>query len=56
MYSLVLKPDPAPRLLYYFLAVSPLSVCPLPSLISNCLNLPFENQEGHEIWNLLPTN
>ena len=31
--------DPDPRLYYCFLTASPLSLHPLPSLISNCLNL-----------------
>ena len=34
----------APGLYYCFLTVSPLSLHPLPSLISNCLNLPFGTQ------------
>ena len=34
----------APRLYYCFLTVSPLSLHPLPCLISNCLNLPFGTQ------------
>ena len=33
--------DPAPSLYYCFLTVPPLSLHPLPSLISNCLNLPL---------------
>lgn len=36
--------DPAPRLLCRFLAAPPLSLCPLPSLFSNCLNLPCGSQ------------
>ena len=36
--------DPAPRLHYCFLTTPSLSLQPLPSLISNCLNLPFETQ------------
>ena len=34
----------APELHCCFLSVSPLSLHPLPSLISNCLNLPFGTQ------------
>ena len=33
-----------PRLYYCFLTASPFSLHPLPSLISNYLNLPFETQ------------
>ena len=33
--------DPAPRLCYCFLTVPPSSLRPLPSLISDCLNLPL---------------
>ena len=36
--------DPAPRLYYYFFTVPPLSLHPLPSLISSCLNLPLGTQ------------
>ena len=39
--SLQEEPGPAPRLHYCLLTSSPLSLHPLPSLISNCLNLPF---------------
>ena len=46
--SLEGEPDPAPRLRYCFLTAPPLSLHPLPSLISNCLNLPFGIQgRGH---------
>ena len=37
---------PVPRLHYCFLTAPPLSLHPLLSLISNCLNLPFETQGG----------
>ena len=53
VYPLRENQDPAPRLHYCFLTVSPLSplsLHPLPSLISNCLNLPFGTQEGHGGW------
>ena len=36
--------DPAPRLCCSFLTVPPWSLHPLPSLISNCLNLPLGTQ------------
>ena len=36
--------DPAPRLYYCCLTVPPLSLYPLPFLISNCLNLPLGTQ------------
>ena len=36
--------QPAPRLHYCFLTAPPLSLHPLPSLISNCLNLPVGTQ------------
>ena len=38
------EPGPNPRLHYCFLAAPPLSLPLLPSLISNCLNLPFGTQ------------
>ena len=41
------KQDPAPRLHYCFLTAPPLSLHPLPSLISTCLNCPSELKEGH---------
>ena len=44
MYPLRQNQDSAPRLHYCFLAVPPLSLHPLPSLISNSLNLPFGTQ------------
>ena len=44
MYPLRQNQDAAPRLHYCFLAPPPLSLRPLPSLISNCLNLPFATQ------------
>ena len=40
--------DPAPRLPYCFLAAPPLSLLPLPSLISNCLK-GFCGQEPHKV-------
>ena len=36
--------NPAPRLHYCFLTVPPLLLHPLPSLICNCLHLPFGAQ------------
>ena len=45
VYPLRGNQDPAPRLHYCFLTAPPLSLHPLPSLISNCLNLPFGTQE-----------
>ena len=42
--SLEMEQDPAPRLHYCFLSAPPLSLHPLPSLISNYLNLPFGTQ------------
>ena len=44
MYPLRWDQDPAPRLRYCFLAAPSLSLHPLPSLINNCLNLPFGTQ------------
>ena len=41
VYSLKINQDSAPRLHCCFLSVPPLSLHPFPSLISNCLNLPF---------------
>ncbi|KAB1275680.1 hypothetical protein Cadr_000010630 [Camelus dromedarius] len=38
------KQDPVPGLHCFFLIVPPLSLHPLPSLISNCLNLPLGAQ------------
>ena len=43
MYPLRQNQDPAPRLHYCFLS-APLSLHPLPSLMSNFLNLPFGTQ------------
>ena len=48
--SLERKQGPAPRLHYFFWAVPPLSLHPLPSLISNCLNLSFRTQA--RLWGL----
>ena len=42
--SLKVNQDPAPRLSYCFLASLSWFLHPLPSLISNCLNLPFGTQ------------
>ena len=42
--SLEAEPGSAPRLHYCFLAAPPLSLHPLPSLISNYLSLPFRTQ------------
>ena len=44
MYPLRRNQDAAPRLYYCFRTAPPLSLHPLPSLISNCLNLPFGTQ------------
>ena len=44
VYFLRGNQDPAPRLHYCLLAAPPLSLHPLPSLISNCLNLSFGTQ------------
>ena len=44
VYPLRGNQDPVPRLHYCFLTVPPLSHHPLPSLISNCLNLPVGTQ------------
>ena len=43
-YWTEIAPGPCPKAALCFLANPPLSPCPLPSLISNCLNLPFGNQ------------
>ena len=48
--------SPAPRLHYWFLAAPPLSLHPLPSLISNTGTSPLELSEGHGGWSLFPTN
>ena len=42
--SLEWKPGPVPRLHYWFLTASPLSLHRFPFLISNCLNLPVGTQ------------
>ena len=42
--SLEAGPVPNPRLYYCFFTAPPLSLHPLPSLISNCLNLPLGTQ------------
>ena len=48
MYTLRGNEDPVPWLHCCFLAAPPLFLHPLPSLISNCLNLPFGTQgRGH---------
>ena len=44
VYSLRRNQDPALRLHYCFLTAPPLFLHSLPSLISNCLNLPFGTQ------------
>ena len=41
--------DPAPRLCYCLLTLPPLSLHPLPSLISKCLNLSLGTQ-GRPYW------
>ena len=50
MYPLRYNQDPALRLHYYFLAALSLSLNPLLSLISKCLNLLLGTQEGS--WRL----
>ena len=52
VYPLRRNQDPAPRLRYCFLTAPPLSLRPFPSLISNCLNLPFGTQGSP--WRLKP--
>ena len=52
VYPLRGNQDPGPRLQYCLWTASPLSLCPLPSLISDCLNLPFGTQ-GRS-WRLKP--
>ena len=52
MYPLRQNQDPVPRLHYCSLTAPPFSLYPLPSLISNYLNLPFGNQ-GRS-WKLKP--
>ena len=42
--SLEGEPGPAPRLHYCVSTVPPLSLHPFPSLIGNCLHLPFGSQ------------
>ena len=44
VYPLRKNQDSAPKRHYYFLTASPLVLHPLPSPISNCLNLLFETQ------------
>ena len=44
VYPLRGNQDPASRLYYCFLTAPPLSLLPLPSLISNHLNLPLGTQ------------
>ena len=44
VYSLRRNQDTAPRMHYCFLTAPPLLLYSLPSLISNCLNLPFGTQ------------
>ena len=42
--SLAVKPRPWPKAAQLFLGSPPLALYPLPSLIINCLNLPFGTQ------------
>ena len=56
LYPLRWNQDPAPRLCYCFLTVPPLSVYTLPSLISNCLNLPFGTQGRSRRLESVPSN
>ena len=44
VYPLRGSQDPAPRRHYCLLTAPPLSLHPVPSLINNCLNLPFWTQ------------
>ena len=53
VYPLRRNQDPAPSLHCCFLSAPPLFLCPLPSLISNCLNL---HREGLGGWSLFPAN
>ena len=46
--------DSAPMLHYCFLVVPSLSLAPLPSLMNNCLNLPFGTQ-GRRLKSVLYT-
>ena len=46
VYPLRQNQDPTLWLLYCFLTVPPLTVYPLPSIISSCPSLPFRTQEG----------
>ena len=46
VYPLRQNQDPTPQLLYCFLTVPPLTLYPLPSIISSCPSLPFRTQEG----------
>ena len=43
-YAYFFEWEPRPSRLYHRLIVSPLFLYPLPSIISNCLNLPFRTQ------------
>ena len=53
VYSLRRKRE---SLHYCFLTAPPLFLYSLPSLVSNCLNLPFGTQGRSRGWNLSPTN
>ena len=46
-YACPLKPGPFVKAALLFLGSFPLSLHLPPSLISNCLNLPFGRKEGH---------
>jgi len=48
--------DPVPRLHCWFVASPPLTLHPLLSLVSNCLNCPLEHKEDRGGWSWLSTN
>ena len=56
VYSLRRNQHPAPRLRYCVLIAPLLFLQPLPSLISNSLNLPFGTPGDLGGWNLYPAN
>jgi len=56
VYPLRWNQDPAPRLYYFFLAVPPFSLHPLPSQISKYWNLPFGIQGRSRRLEFVPQN
>ena len=56
MHPLKGSQDPAPRLQYCFLTAPSLSLYPLPSMISNYLNLPFGTQGRRHRKPFVPRN